>query len=705
MNPLELISQDVFDKVRSRFQNLEMGDESGAVTIDPKEARFFDFDFVSEDIDLGRVSISINDLGSLKIYYSQGITENQDDEAKKVWFKFLKEMRFFAMRRKLRFDTRDIAKNNLDKNDFQHLATTQASNNGEEMNTMNESRWNHKSTKKTSRAVKGTTEVIVRHPAPMDEMYPGARSQRKNIKAIFIQNKDGERFKYPFVHTAGAFAMAQHVDHGGVPHDPAGKAIIRMSEEMAQLAEFRNKVRSANLHPDATGITERAMARLTELKSQIDALGKRHHYESWIAEFQEPHEPVIGELDDVTMETYKQKFTETNFKEDLASFFPLLHRIMQETNSVNLEDFVGEEVSDQLDIDQEVKQDTFEQFRVWAEAVEQGQLTSDQIQALSTELPQLKLGMDGAEAWETLSGILDLDDANPDDMDLKAALQSRASDQATDNNAAGPAAEIFKSWVDLKHPDWKDSLMQTLPQAEPTPDAEPAQQPAVENEDGLGTGEIVGENSPKKSMIEMIAEKVKSFHNLSNESVAPFRDPETVATDIKKQVEEEFGESAGEKAREVALAYMERCNSGWQKGTDNNLDELARLRELVGNVKKKIENIGNTEQSDQEVDEAPGAIRKALGGLALAGTLAAGSHALDQQELQGSKQLTSLNQAIDAAKKQGNDDKVRELEQRRDNHIARIRAGKGDIQGHGGSEVKVVPQEIDMIRKLAGLKK
>jgi hypothetical protein len=705
MNPLELISQDVFDKVRSRFQNLEMGDESGAVTIDPKAARFFDFDFVSEDVDLGRVSISINDLGSLKIYYSQGITENQDDEAKKVWFKFLKEMRFFAMRRKLRFDTRDIAKNNLDKNDFQHLATTQASNNGEEMNTMNESRWNHKSTKKTSRAVKGTTEVIVRHSAPMDEMYPGARSQRKNIKAIFIQNKDGERFKYPFVHTAGAFAMAQHVDHGGVPHDPAGKAIIRMSEEMAQLAEFRNKVRSANLHPDASGITERAMARLTELKSQIDALGKRHHYESWIAEFQEPQEPVIGELDDVTMETYKQKFTETNFKEDLASFFPLLHRIMQETNSVNLEDFVGEEVGDQLDIDQEVKQDTFEQFQVWAEAVEQGQLTSDQIQSLSSELPQLKLGMDGAEAWETLSGILELDDANPDDMDLKAALQGRASDQATDNNAAGPAAEIFKSWVDLKHPDWKDSLMQILPQAEPTPDAEPEQQPAAENEDGLGTGEIVGETSPKKSMIEMIAEKVKSFHNLSNESVAPFRDPETVATDIKKQVEEEFGESAGEKAREVALAYMERCNSGWQKGTDNNLDELARLRELVGNVKKKIENIGNTEQADQEVDEAPGAIRKALGGLALAGTLAAGSHALDQQELQGSKQLTSLNQAIDDAKKQGNNDKVRELEQRRDNHIARIRAGKGDIQGHGGSEVKVVPEEVDMIRKLAGLKK
>ena len=70
MQAIQIISQDLFDKVRSRFSNLEMGDETGAVTIDPAEARFFDFDFVLEGNNLGRVSISLNDLGSLKVYYS-----------------------------------------------------------------------------------------------------------------------------------------------------------------------------------------------------------------------------------------------------------------------------------------------------------------------------------------------------------------------------------------------------------------------------------------------------------------------------------------------------------------------------------------------------------------------------------------------------------------------------------------------------------
>ena len=140
MKPIQIISQDLFDKVRSRFTNLEMGDETGSVTIDPADARFFDFDFVSEGTNLGRVSISINDGGSLKVYYSQGITENQDTPVKKEWFGFLREMRLFAMRRLLRFDTRDIAKTNLDKNDFQHLAQTQGPKEPEDMTTMNESK-------------------------------------------------------------------------------------------------------------------------------------------------------------------------------------------------------------------------------------------------------------------------------------------------------------------------------------------------------------------------------------------------------------------------------------------------------------------------------------------------------------------------------------------------------------------------------------
>ena len=735
MKAIQIISQDLFDKVRSRFQNLEMGDETGAVTIDPAEARFFDFDFVNEGVNLGRVSISLNELGSLKIYYSQGITENQDDPSKQIWYNFLKEMRLFSMRRLLRFDTRDVAKSNLDKNDFKHLATTQAPKEDPEMNNMNEikkikksvaentgreltntprdrlisrmspsvdnnallqkvgkvvnspefdsdnilkivdagdtmthpvgryiqkefdelqydlgreyedhpeevaekllsmlkdrtqqglqeSRWNQKSSKKTSRAVKGATEVIVRHHKAVDEMYPGARSQRKNIRAIYIQNSEGERFKYPFIHPAGAFAMAQHVDHGGAPHDPGGKAIVRMSEQIAQLQEFQRQVQHTSLHDDAMGITERAVGRLQELKSTIEALSKRHHYESWISELTgaEPGNDLM-ELDPITMETYKAKFTQSNFKEELASFFPLIHSIMQETNTVDLEDFVKEATCPEChkdpcecDDEKDVKESMFAQFEEWAEATEQGKLTDDEVEALKTamsELPnaELELGPDGQTAWQFFSG-LGLTDSDLEDK-FKAAFELDPS--------ADPM-EVLKMWAQESYPELLVALgLSGTGETEPAPEAppmDPMAAPAPEAPaPAVPPAQPVAENN-SGSMIQEVAKIVKSFYNRDNPDVGPFRGGEGIALDVEKQIAEKFGDKAGQHARQMAEQFMEKLTMEWQQrhGTKVDGDDgLARLKELLGNVKQKVEGMGQAEmEKEGMMDKAKAFGKKVL---------------------------------------------------------------------------------------------
>ena len=598
MKPIQIISQDLFDKVRSRFSNLEMGDESGGVTIDPAEARFFDFDFTVENAKLGRVSISLNDLGSLKVYYSQGITENQDEPIKKEWYNFLKEMRFFAMRRLLRFDTRDIAKTNLDKNDFQHLATTQGTKE-DEMN-MNESKWNHKSTKKTSRAVKGRTEVIVRHHQSMEEMYPGARSQRKNIKAIFIQNRDGERFKYPFIHTAGAFAMAQHVDHGGVPHDPAGKSIIRMSEQIAQLQEFQRKIHRSTLHDDALGITERAIGRLNDLKATVDALGKRHHYENWMAEFQGTGNENVTELDAVAMEEYKSKFTQTSFQEELTDFFPLLHSIMSETNTIDLEDYVKEEADESTSVEK-IKDrsaaESIDYFEEWADATEQGQVNVEELKQALDQLPQgqdgpeLEFGANGETAWDFFQGV------GIDNEDLKVKI-----DAALElNGNEGNAIDAFKSWAKENQP---DLLAQLGMEDTKQPEAPTGAAPKTENDE---MSMHKGNMEDKTSMVKEVAKIVKSFYNAANESVGPFRAPENICLDVKKQIAEKFGEQAGEQAHQMAEAFIQKLTQEWEEnhGKSSNLQSdglnIDRLKELVGNIKQKVEAIGDQGPVDKNI--------------------------------------------------------------------------------------------------------
>ena len=539
------------------------------------------------------------------------------------------------MRRLLRFDTRDISKTNLDKNDFQHLAATQGPKEEEMPETMNESKWNNKSSKKTSRAVRGCTEVIVRHSRAVDEMYPGARSQKKNIKAIFIQNRDGERFKYPFIHPAGAFAMAQHVDHGGVPHDPAGKAIIKMSEQIAQLQEFQRKVNRSTLHDDATGITERAIGRLQELKAQVEALGKRRHYESWAECYMESPNDDIMELDAVTMEQYKQAFTQTSFQEELAGYFPLLHKIMSEANTVDLNDYVGEEelsekapegwegtvkaMKKHKEIDNpwalahwmkgkgmKSHKKAEESFEEWAEAVEQGKLTDDEMEELKKSLaelpqgpngPELDLGPNGDTAWQFFSGL------GLDDSDLETKLKAAAElDPETD------PLEVMAIWAKDNYPELlvalgisgEEAPASTEPPAAtepPSPEGgtepAPVEQPAAENEEMKGR-EPMMDKFAKEDVVSEVAKIVKSFYNKDNPEVGPFRSEENIALDCKKQVSEKFGDRAGTFAEELASKFMEKLTNEWhQKHGHVGDDGLARLKELVQNIKGKVESIGD----------------------------------------------------------------------------------------------------------------
>ena len=710
MKPIQIISQDLFDKVRSRFQNLEMGDETGAVTIDPAEARFFDFDFVYEGNNLGRVSISLGDLGSLKVYYSQGITENQDDPVKHEWFKFLKEMRFFAMRRLLRFDTRDIAKTNLDKNDFQHLAATQGPKEETDMTQVSESRWNsQKSTKKTSRAIKGQTEVIVRHANPVDEEFAGSRSQRKNIKAIFIQNKDGERFKYPFIHPAGAFAMAQHVDHGGIPHDDAGKAIIKMSEQIAQLQEFQRKVHRATLHDDATGITERAVGRLQELKAQVECLGKRQHYEKWMAEFNGMGDDSAMPLDDVTMEQYKQKFTQTSFQEELSAFFPLLHSIMSEDNSVDLEEFVkesDEDTEEAFDIGMGAashgKANPETEFAEWAEAVEQGKLTDDQIAELKQAVSDLNgdalpLGPDGQTAWQFFNEL------GIESGDLEEKLQDAAN-----VNPEEDALEVFKIWAQESYPELAVALgMSNSAPVQQEPE-QPPEQPTAENEE---QGGMPNKTMPtREDVIKEVAKLVKSRFNKDNPKVGPFNGAPNIALDVKKKCEEMFGETVGDQAEGLALQFMEKLSKQWESahGSVDN-DGLARLKELLGNVKAKVEGIGDQGNSGTDFNTnimpaEEGIGSKILGGAALVAAMWGVNNHLANQAYEASPQLQKLTQYYQQAEANQDVAKMTELKKRISDHKARLDLGYGDVMGKGGVPKEVVPEMADIL-KLSGLVK
>ena len=287
MDATNNIATDLFYKVRSRFTGLKLGESTGMITINPEDARFFDFDYTENDKILGHVSISLAEPNSMKVYFSSGITEGMDSDQKDNWYGFLKELRKFAKRRLLAFDTRDIAKDNLDKRDYAFLSQYSTPQSGNDKITkpvgetvMNES--NLYGTKTQSFQKLMDTRLIIKHSKTLADEFeqkPGDRS--RNISALFVENQDGERFKYPFIHLAGARAMQRHVANGGLPYDAIGESIIKMSEEIAQLKSFTNYcVRNDLRTSDTNSIVERSKALLAGLRESVASLSKQAHYDN-----------------------------------------------------------------------------------------------------------------------------------------------------------------------------------------------------------------------------------------------------------------------------------------------------------------------------------------------------------------------------------------------------------------------------------------
>jgi hypothetical protein len=552
MNSTHIISQDVFDKIRSRFTNLEMGDESGETTTDPKEARFFDFDFVVEGNNLGRVSISINETGALKLFYSQGILENTDNLIHELWYDFLREMRMFAKRRLLRFDTRDITKSNLNKDDFQYLA-----NPGSKDNNMNMSESaKFEGSKMTSRRVLEKAVLIAKHHSPISDESRGARSRKNNIKALYIENSEGERYKFPFIYIAGAKAMQRHVANGGRPYDEIGQHIVEMCENIAQLTAFKRHVGSHDgMNQEVNEIVEKSNAKLIALRRQMESICGQGGYENWSGSAGNMS-PVGGdglEMDQATMENYKSKFTVSSFKEDLAQFFPLIHSIMQEAGTVELDDFVneGDAVEDeQCDVcekpvesctcDDTKESINFSTFEQWADRVIEGRLGMDQIGELDSLLQQgLTLDADGSSAVQALQGI------GIHDEDLEDALYGLAKA----NPGADPKDTIL-AWLAKDDPEAAKELGYQGGKEEqpPAPEVGAEEQPPADEDSVDGDDEK--QDMERQATPKEVAEMVFSMYNRDHkeQGLGPFpRGEEGVITHVTK----ELGEKAGSMAKKL----------------------------------------------------------------------------------------------------------------------------------------------------------
>jgi hypothetical protein len=319
---IDKIAEALFEKIRNRFEDVSLGDDKAQATAAPEKARFFNFNYKSNDgEEFGNITLSIIDNDSLKIYFSKNISDKLDPDQLKEWYTFLHEMRKFARRNLMTFDTRDITRSNLNIKDLQQVTHADSTFDSNDVK-VTESRLY--GTPKHSFENIGSARIRIVHTESVNSEVRGSRA--RHINAIYVENSQGERFKLEHNKLSAARAMARHISEGGNPYDEVGSFINETVKEMNELGTFVRGMRRRVFEDNVTKtMVEAAVAHYNQLHHRLNSLRSTRAYTQFIESF----EPQATQLDEMDMNDLKERFVKKIFDDRMTAALPHVYKAYQ----------------------------------------------------------------------------------------------------------------------------------------------------------------------------------------------------------------------------------------------------------------------------------------------------------------------------------------------------------------------------------------
>jgi len=432
---IESISSALFDKIRSRFTNVTLGDEKAKACSNPSDARFFNFTYSGEDgAEFGNVTISLIDETSLKVYFGQNISGDMDREQRKEWYEFLRSLRKFAKRNLLTFDTRDINKSNLDLKDIKQQSKADNTFSTDDITVTESKLYGTPGRPYNSFADKGNTKILIRHADKVNDEVRGSRARR--IQEIFLETERGERFLLSHTNLHGAYAMAENLNAGGTIYDERADHINSLIAEMSAMRHFVRSTKHRQFADTETAdMTRSAVHHYDKIKRTLrqmrGARGYRSYFESWM--------PAVEEENLVDVDALRERFVKKIYDDRFTEALPIVFKAYKKYKS---------EAAGQLG----------DELAEWADEVTESswsQPNSTEKSAALVELLKtpLTVGIDGMDA------IADLDELIGDDD-----LYDQISDLARDQGPDADATQLVKAWVGQNMPDLAKEITAELQQ-------------------------------------------------------------------------------------------------------------------------------------------------------------------------------------------------------------------------------------------------
>ncbi len=423
-----------------------MRDTTGKVVPVPDEAEVFQFKFVVDGEDYGTITVSIDGLHKLVIYFNDTLFDSPKvSEAGDItWEKLIRMIKDFAKSKQLSFELKNEDELETDMAKRDHVKKLDES-------------YHPMGRKQSYNDAIPECKIIIKHSKVMEE----GEQRFRNVERIFIENTQGERFLAPTTRPGIARVYARHIAEGGRPYDDRWNHIGTIVEDYTKMAGFVRATRGGQFNESAQKLVNEGVQHYLGLRESLHALTTRRGYNNYFESWTPPL------MEDEIQEDVSDMFRTSQLDPRIESVMPILSKLSKNITETTLAEV-----------------DSLEE---WADGIIESSLipsTPGQIEKLNKILANEKfaLGPDGSFAKNALAPVLH-------DDELFKELE-----RAGKEDANGDAKEVIISWMadqqDSKYQALLDKMEADVGQQEPAqPDTEQVPPPPMaENKDEADYG-------------------------------------------------------------------------------------------------------------------------------------------------------------------------------------------------------------------------
>ena len=278
-------------------------------------------------------------------------------------------------------------------------------------------------------ADKGSTKILIRHKDKVNDDIHGARARR--IQEIFLETERGERFLLNHINLHGAYAMAEHLNHGGTMHDQIAEHINSIVKEMSDMRHFVRATKHRQFEDQETADMTRSAvhhydAQKRTLRQMRGARGYRSYFENW-----QPDTTIVE--DEVDVDALRERFVKKVYDDRFTEALPIVFKAYKKYKS---------EAAGQLGTElEEWANEVYES--TWAKPDNE-----DKVLALKVLMKSsVSTGIDGVDAISSLQPLIG-------DDELYDAVYHLADSQGPDADAR----PLIKTWINNNMPELLQQL-------------------------------------------------------------------------------------------------------------------------------------------------------------------------------------------------------------------------------------------------------